>query len=83
MSRQYIGSLHSHRPLRMAELCIAAADTLSVTSKRVFALTCDSHKRLWVQAARDRKIDPAEWIATFSKKSDPDWLEEEIKAAQS
>lgn len=80
--RMLVGTLGAASPLALAEKAIRAAEELGIHSCAC-ALRIDEHERLWAVRVNGRKVDPCGWIATFNKKSDPDWLEEEIKAVQS
>lgn len=82
IAKKYIGKLGNSSPLAIAERAILAAEELGQNACAC-ALRIDEHERLWAVRVNGRKVDPRGWIATFNKKSDPDWLEEEIKAAQS
>lgn len=59
----------------LAERAISVADAESMYSP-AFVLSVDRSKRLWARKRSEAAIKPSEWVATFNKKSDPDWLAE-------
>lgn len=83
MSRLYLGLLGRTKPLEMAEAAIGHAALLAPTSKDgIFAIVRDG-LRLYARRNSDRynarPIEPAEWVASYTRKSDPDWLAEQIE----
>ena len=78
MDRKLIGTLGQSSPLALAERAITAAEELAVKTVAC-ALRVDENNRLWAVRVHGRPVNPHGWVATFNKKSDPDWLEEEIK----
>lgn len=77
---RYVGKLGTSSPLAIAERAIGAAEEMSQTSRAKFALYIDERERIHVLPCAKRVLPLHGWIATFNRKSDPDWLEEEIKA---
>ena len=79
--RLLLGNIGSRSPLDYAEAAIVAADEISPRSHARFALTCGKDGRLWVRRFnQNNPVNSAEWLATFDRKSDPDWLADEIAA---
>lgn len=76
--RMYVGEVGASSPLALAERAVRAAEELSVKTVAC-ALHVDEHNRLWAKKVRGRPVNPHGWVATFNKRSDPDWLEEQIK----
>jgi hypothetical protein len=76
--RMLVGTLGTASPLALAEGAVKAAEKLSVKTVAC-ALHVDEHNRLWTKKVRGRPVNPHGWVATFNKKSCPDWLEEQIK----
>ena len=67
-------------PLRTSPDVLAdRAIAIAAEFRRIesFALTMGVDRRLWVSHTSD--INPQEWIATFTRGSDPDWLANEIE----
>ena len=83
MSRLYLGLLASALPLLLAEAAIAHAALLSPTSNAGAFAIVRSGLRLYARRNSDRynarPIEPAEWVASYTRKSDPDWLAEQIE----
>lgn len=83
MSRQFLGVLGREKPLAMAEDAIAHAALLSASSQAgSFAIVRDGlrlYARRNSQRYNARPIEPAEWVASYNRKSDPDWLAEQIE----
>lgn len=77
--RRYVGKLGTSHPLAIAERAIGVAEELSDSSKARFTVHIDSDDRIHATRCSGRKINPHGWIATFNRKSDPDWLAEEIE----
>ncbi len=78
--KRYVGKLGTSSPRMIAERAISAADDMARTSQAKFALYIDEHERINAMPCGKRAMPLHGWIATFNRKSDPDWLEEEIKA---
>jgi hypothetical protein len=72
----YIGSLVRQRPLALAEKAIDAAAVDSKSAKKKFSVSIDIAGRVWVD--RPFNVPAKEHVATITRKSDPDWLEEEL-----
>ena len=78
-----LGSIGSRSPLAMAEAAIVATEEVCCNAKARFALTCGPDRRLYVRRHNaNNRVVQSEWIATFNRKTDPDWLAEEIAAAR-
>lgn len=82
MSAILVGTLGASSALALAERAISVADAESMYSP-AFVLSVDRSKRLWARKRSEAAIKPSEWVATFNKKSDPDWLAEEIEGVAS
>ena len=81
--RLFLGSIGNRKPLAYAEAAIQSAYELSPRTQAKFALTCGPDRRLFVRRFNcNNRINMDEWIATFTAKSDPDWLAGEIANAQ-
>lgn len=82
--RQLLGNIEARSPLAFAEAAIDAANEISPrSSKARFALTCGVDRRLWIRRNNEKNpVNKLEWVATFTRKADPDWLAEEIEAAR-
>lgn len=83
MSRTFLGVLGKTPPLEMAEAAIDHAALLSPSGQTGrFAVVRDGVR---VYARRNstrynaRPVEVREWIATYTRKSDPDWLAEQIE----
>ena len=79
--RRYVGKLDTSRPLAIAERAIGFAEDMSSNGKARFTVHVDPDNRIYATRCSGRKINPHGWIATFNRKSDPDWLAEEIEEA--
>ena len=78
-----LGNIESRKPLAMAEAAIEAACEASPRSLGKFALTCGPDRRLFVRRCNQATpVNMAEWVATFTRKADPDWLADEIAEAR-
>ena len=78
-----LGNINSRKPIDFAEAAALAAWECSPRSQAKFALTCGPDRRLYVRRYNfENRINQADWIATFTRKSHPDWLAEEIEAAR-
>ena len=81
--KMLLGNIESRKPLAFAEAALLAAWECSPRSQAKFALTCGPDRRLYVRRYNfENRINQSEWIATFTRKADPDWLAEEIEAAR-
>lgn len=75
----FVGSIGGSSALAIAERAISFADSESRKAKARFVMHAEGG-RIHVKRLNDaRYINPKGWVATFNKKSDPDWLADEIK----
>lgn len=78
MSR-YVGKLGLSTAIEIAERAVNAADSMRVSSQARFALCLDDNARYHVIPWGGRVKPLPGWVATFNRKSDPDWLAGEIE----
>lgn len=62
-------------PTVLAERAIA---TMTLLGRKPYALAMDAAGAVWLDRVED--VIPTQWIATASRKADPDWLADEIRA---
>jgi len=74
----YVGKLGSSSPRLIAERALGAADDMAPTNRAKFVLYVGDHKRFHVMKCPKRPLKLEGWIATFTKASDVEWLEEQI-----
>ena len=74
-----MGSAAQTTPLKIAERAITLASQASKTSKEIFMLQMGADRRVWMERFSAGEVNPREWVATFTRSSDPDWLAEEIE----
>lgn len=74
-----LGKAGVHRPLQLAERAIEIADTSSKSANAKFCVLLEFTGRLYVE--RRHNSHASEVVATFDRKSDPDWLADEIAFA--
>lgn len=78
-----MGSAAQTMPLKIAERAITLASQASKTSKERFMLQMGADRRVWMDRFSAGEVNPREWVATFTRSSDPDWLAEEIEGVAS
>lgn len=71
-----VGGLHLSLTSAMAERAITVANNYSRSSRAKFMLGVDIAGDVFV--GRPGDVHPKQWIATFTRRSCPDWLEEQI-----
>lgn len=74
-----MGNAAQTTPLKIAERAITLASQSSKTSKARFMLQMGADRRVWMERFSAGEVNPREWVATFTRSSDPDWLAEEIE----
>lgn len=77
---QKLGAVARIRPLAMAERAIDLAGKAAKTAKARFVVVIDCTGIAWVERL-NRDTVAADIAATFTRRSDPDWLEEQIEFA--
>ena len=75
---RYVGKLGLSTAAEIAERAIAVADDVGLTSQAKFALYIGDHQRFHVMKCPKRPLKLEGWVATFTKASDVEWLEEQI-----
>lgn len=76
-----MGNAVQTTPLKIAELAITLASQASNTSKARFMLQIGADRRVWMERFSAGEVNPREWVATFTRASDPDFLAEQIEYA--
>jgi len=76
-----VGTIGLSTPQQIAAKAIFYADDTSDNPGTRFALHLDARNRVRISRVAGRKVSPEGWIATFTKRADPDWLAEEIQGA--
>lgn len=76
-----VGTIGLSTPQQIAAKAIFYADDTSCNPGTKFALHIAARNRVRVSRIGGRKVPPDGWIATFTKRADPDWLAEEIEGA--
>jgi hypothetical protein len=70
--------LKFQRPLALSENAIAIAQERSKSSKARFGVTIDVTGMVWLDTVVDANV--RELVATVTRASDPDWLEDELRS---
>ena len=76
-----MGNAAQTMPLKIAERAITLASQASKTSKERFMLQMGADRRVWMDRFSAGEVNPREWVATFTRASDPDFLAEQIEYA--
>lgn len=76
-----MGNAAQTMPLKIAERAITLASKASNTSKARFMLQMGADRRVWMDRFSAGEVNPREWVATFTRASDPDFLAEKIEYA--
>lgn len=77
-----VGTIGLSTPQEIAARAIHWADEANDAPQTKFALHLGSRQKVLVTRVGHKKVMPDGWIATFTKRSDPDWLAEEIANAR-
>ena len=76
-----MGNAAQTMPLKIAERAITLASKASKTSTARFMLQMGADRRVWMDRFSAVEVNPREWVATFTRASDPDFLAEQIEYA--
>jgi hypothetical protein len=74
-----VGNLYQASPLALAERAIGQTTRISKNARGKYSLTLDDMG--FVGICPTKYAPPHMLVATFNRRSDPDWLEEELAFA--
>lgn len=75
-----VGTIGLSTPQEIATRAIHWADEANDAPQTKFALHLGPRQKVMVSRVK-RRVEPDGWIATFTKRADPDWLASEIQGA--
>ena len=77
-----VGTIGLSTPQEIAARAIHWADEASDNPGTKFTLHLDAKNKVRVMRIGQKRVMPEGWVATFTKRVDPDWLADEIRGCE-